>query len=132
MRTINRIIIHSTATPAGRAVTVAEITGWHRQRGFNTIGYHFLVGLNGEVCIGRNIATAGAHVVGHNADSIGIAYVGGTDINGKPLDTRTDAQKKALKDLILKLQCDYPNATVHGHRDFAATACPSFNVATEL
>ena len=76
--------------------------------------------------------TAGAHVVGHNADSIGIAYVGGTDINGKPLDTRTDAQKKALKDLILKLQCDYPNATVHGHRDFAATACPSFNVATEL
>jgi len=132
MRTINRIIIHSTATPAGRIVTVPEITGWHRQRGFNSIGYHFVIGLNGEVCTGRDISQQGAHVVNHNADSIGIAYVGGVDNNNKPLDTRTEAQKKALFDLICKLQMDYPGVTVHGHNDFAATACPSFNVETQL
>jgi len=132
MRTIKKIIIHSTATPAGRAVTVAEITGWHKARGFNGIGYHFVIGLNGEIWAGRDISVAGAHTVNHNADSIGIAYVGGTDINNKPLDTRTDAQKKALFDLICELKNQFPNATVHGHRDFARTDCPSFNVKTEL
>ena len=132
MRTINRIIIHSTATPPGRVATEADIDRWHREAGKRGIGYHFLIGLNGEVCTGRDISQQGAHTVGQNPNSIGIAYVGGTDINRKPLDTRTPAQKKALKDLIIKLQCDYPNATVHGHNEFSATACPSFNVATQL
>ena len=133
MRVINRIIIHSTATPAGRIVTEADINRWHREVGKRGTGYHFLIGLNGEVCKGRDISVAGAHVAGHNADSIGIAYVGGVAADGRtPQDTRTDAQKAALADLVYKLQCDYPSATVHGHNDFAATACPSFNVAADV
>ena len=43
MRTINEIIVHCTATPEGRSYTVADIDHWHRQRGFDSIGYHYVV-----------------------------------------------------------------------------------------
>ena len=70
MRKIRKIIVHCTATPAGRSVTVAEIDRWHRQRGFNGIGYHYVVGLDGSVSKGRDEALVGAHCKGHNSDSI--------------------------------------------------------------
>ncbi len=43
MRIITRLIIHCTATPRGRHVTVADIDCWHRQRGFDGIGYHYII-----------------------------------------------------------------------------------------
>jgi N-acetylmuramoyl-L-alanine amidase len=132
MRTINKIIIHSTATPEGRAVTVADIDRWHRDRKWNGIGYHYVIYLDGSVHTGRNLATIGAHTSGHNGNSIGIAYVGGTDAAGQPKDTRTPEQRRALDKLICELRAQFPNATVHGHNEFGATACPSFNVQTEL
>lgn len=129
MRTIKEIIIHCTATPEGRAVSVADVTAWHKQRGFNTIGYHYLIGLNGELWKGRNELTIGAHCIGHNSYSIGVCYVGGLAIDGKTAkDTRTGAQKVSLEKLIRELKLKYPYATIHGHNEFAAKACPSFNV----
>ena len=74
MRTINEIIVHCTATRASQKVTVADVTRWHKQRGFATIGYHYLVDQAGNVFPGRPEATPGAHCLGHNAKSIGIAY----------------------------------------------------------
>ena len=133
MRTINKIIIHCTATPEGRAVTVADVTAWHRQRGFSTIGYHYLIGLNGERWKGRDIAQAGAHCEGQNANSIGVCYVGGLAADGKtPKDTRTNMQKTALQTLIREIKASYPAASIHGHREFAAKACPCFDVKKEF
>lgn len=97
MRKITEIIVHCTATPYGRETSVEEIDAWHRARGFKSIGYHFVIGLDGRVMTGRNIKEPGAHCKGHNAHSIGICYVGGLDPNGKPADTRTDKQKQALR-----------------------------------
>ena len=132
MRTINKIIIHCTATPEGRTTTVADVTAWHKQRGFSTIGYHYLIGLNGEVWKGRDIAQAGAHCEGQNSNSIGVCYVGGLTTDGKTAkDTRTQAQKSALKTLISELKQKYPAATIHGHNEFANKACPSFDVKKE-
>ncbi|MDE6322563.1 MAG: N-acetylmuramoyl-L-alanine amidase [Paramuribaculum sp.] len=130
MRKINRIIIHCTATKAGRKTTVAEIDRWHRARGFRGIGYHYVVYLDGEIARGRDESVAGAHCKGYNADSIGVCYVGGLDGSGKPADTRTSAQKKSLVDLIGRLKKRFPSATVHGHNEFAAKACPCFDVRT--
>lgn len=130
-RAIDKIIIHCTATPEGREVTVADIDRWHRQRGFRCIGYHFVVGLDGRVATGRPVDEAGAHCSGHNATSIGVVYVGGLDVAGNPLDTRTPAQRRALVELINKLVMEYPQARVHGHRDFAAKACPCFDATRE-
>ena len=49
MRKINEIIVHCSATPAGKPYTVEDIDKWHRQRGFDGIGYHFVVYLDGSV-----------------------------------------------------------------------------------
>lgn len=133
MRKINKIILHCTATPEGRHTTIEDVRRWHVDgRGWSDIGYHYLVYLDGSVVKGRPVKRSGAHVKGLNKNSIGIAYVGGIDrINFKPLDTRTEKQKSSLYELIMNLMKDYPDATLHGHNEFAAKACPSFDVATE-
>jgi len=131
MRKIDEIIVHCTATRAGHEVGVADIDREHRRRGFRCIGYHYLVGLDGRVDAGRPEAEVGAHCLGHNARSIGVAYVGGLDAAGRPADTRTAAQRRALQRFIAELCARYPGATVHGHREFAAKACPCFDASAE-
>lgn len=131
-RIINEIIIHCTATPEGRECSVEEIRQWHKARGFTDIGYHYVIHLDGRVENGRDVDIAGAHCTGHNANSIGVVYVGGCTKDGKtPKDTRTDAQKAALANLLIDLRKLYPRATIHGHRDFANKACPSFDATQE-
>ena len=132
MRTITEIIIHCSATPEGKSFTVADIDQWHRQRGFRCIGYHYVISLDGSVHAGRPISEEGAHCQGHNAHSIGICYIGGLDSLGKPKDTRTPQQKKALKNLVNQLKNQYPNAKVHGHNEYAPKACPCFDVQEEF
>lgn len=131
MRSINEIIVHCSATKEGQAVTVAQIDRWHRQRGWKGIGYHYVVYLDGSIHAGRPEAQIGAHCVRHNAHSIGVCYIGGCDCAMRPKDTRTPAQKKALLSLLKELRRRFPNASIHGHRDFAAKACPSFNATKE-
>jgi N-acetyl-anhydromuramyl-L-alanine amidase AmpD len=132
MRKINKIIIHCTATPEGRAVTVKDVDAWHRARGFDGIGYHYLIGLNGEIWAGRAIDKVGAHTVGENANSVGICYVGGLTRDCKTAkDTRTQAQREALLRLIAELKKQFPDATVHGHNEFANKSCPCFDAKTE-
>ena len=116
MRRLDEIIIHCSATPEGKDFTVEDIRKWHKQRGFNDIGYHYVIYRNGSIHAGRPVAQAGAHCRGHNANSIGICYIGGLAKNGKtPKDTRTEAQKVAIEQLLKELHNRYPNATVHGH-----------------
>ncbi len=132
MRKIEKIIVHCTATPEGRDVSVADVTRWHRARGFRTIGYHYLIGLDGKVYPGRPLEQVGAHCVGQNAKSVGVCYVGGCDKQMHPKDTRTAAQRESLRQLVSELKARFPGATLHGHREFAAKACPSFDVRREL
>ena len=128
MRTITEIIIHCSATKEGRHFTAGDIDRWHREQGYTMIGYHYVVLLDGTVETGRQIEEPGAHCKGHNAHSIGICYIGGLDHYGKSKDTRTKQQRHALKQLIDELQTRFPNATVHGHREFANKDCPCFDV----
>ena len=128
MRKINKIIIHCSATLPGQRVDVETITKWHKARGFKTIGYHFFIDKLGAIHAGRPLTMAGAHCKGHNATSIGICYEGGLDKQGKPYDTRTVLQRIAMQELVLQLLGTFPKATVHGHREFAAKACPCFDV----
>lgn len=132
MRKIDRIIIHCSATPEGREVTVEDIRRWHRQQGYEDIGYHYVVMLDGTVARGRDESVAGAHCKGYNSNSIGVCYVGGCDALMRSKDTRTPQQRIALRSLIDELRGRYPKATVHGHCEFAAKACPCFDVATGL
>lgn len=130
MREITRIILHCSATPEGKDFTVADIDKWHKARGWQGIGYHYVVYRDGSVHEGRNIAVAGAHTSGYNKNSIGVCYIGGVAIDGRtPKDTRTPAQRRALRVLVEQLKKQFPKATVHGHYEFAAKACPSFKIS---
>ena len=62
-----------------------------------------------------------------------MCYIGGLESGtGRPRDTRTEAQKRALMELVAELRGKYPKATVHGHCEFAAKACPCFDVKAEF
>jgi len=132
MRKINEIIVHCTATPEGKDFKAADIDKWHRQKGWDGIGYHYVVDLDGTVEIGRPESKVGAHCLGRNQNSIGVVYVGGVASDGKTAkDTRTPQQKAALVRLLTALKHRYPRAAIHGHRDFATKACPSFDATME-
>ena len=130
--------MHCTASREGQPLTVADIDKMHRARGWNGIGYHY---------VGRSVEKAGAHVSGHNADSIGICYVGGLDGSGNPKDTRTEVQKAAIRELVNELCRKYTTVVeVRGHRDYSPDlngngviepfewlkACPCFDVQSEF
>ena len=86
---------------------------------------------DGSIHVGRSVEEVGAHCKGHNTVSIGVCYIGGLSKDGTPKDTRTPQQKAALKALIEQLKEEYPEATVHGHNEFAAKDCPCFDVKEE-
>ena len=133
MRQINYIIIHCSATKAGQDFRAKDIDRWHRERGWDGIGYHKVIDLDGTIEPGRSEAKTGAHCKGHNSDSIGICSIGGLEKNGKPADTRTELQKATLAGLVASYKQRFPNAKVVGHRDMPNVhkACPCFNAKEE-
>ena len=133
MRPINEIIIHCTATPEGRAVSVAEINDWHLARGWSGIGYHRVIHLDGRREAGRPIERIGAHVKGHNTGTVGVVYVGGMNRDfTAAADTRTPAQKDALLAEIIDLRDRFGIGKISGHHDYdAGKACPSFEARPE-
>ena len=132
MRVINKLIVHCSATREGMNISRDTIRDWHLARGFNDIGYHFYIDLEGNIYKGRDIAKIGAHSKGQNRSSIGICYCGGVESDGKtPKDTRNEAQKEALLCVLRTMKAMYPNAVIHSHRDFANKACPSFDATEE-
>lgn len=131
-RNIKELIVHCSATPEGKDFTVSQIKQWHLQRGFSDIGYHYVIYRDGSIHIGRDESIIGAHCTGHNTNSIGVCYIGGVATDGKtPKDTRTAGQKQSLVKLLKELKVKYPQASIHGHRDFANKACPSFDATKE-
>ena len=129
---IDEIIIHCTASRCSHPVTAADVDKMHRKRGFEMIGYNFVVEIDGNIVPGRPLNCIPAHCKGYNTHSIGIAYVGGYDERGNVADTRNALQKRALVDLITSLLYFYPNITnISGHRDYANKACPCFDAKKE-
>ena len=128
MRELNKIILHCSATEEGKDIDAGTIRSWHvNGNGWKDIGYHYVIRLDGVVDIGRAIDEAGAHVKGHNADSIGICYIGGLR-DAKPADTMTELQELALLELVRSLRLLFGYMPISGHNEYSSKACPSFNV----
>lgn len=134
MRKINLIVIHCADTYTRMDIGVKEIREWHLARGFNDIGYHYVIRRDGTIEAGRPLEKPGAHAAGYNSHSIGICYAGGKGDNDKPEDNRTPAQKQALYDLVNSLKQQFPQAKIVGHRDLPGVqkACPCFSVLYEF
>jgi N-acetylmuramoyl-L-alanine amidase len=124
MRAIDTIIVHCSDTPTGMFCNAETIRRWHvDERGWDDIGYHFVILPDGTVEDGRPLETPGAHVSGHNSRSIGLCLVG-----GKGGFNFTIAQIRAARVLIQGLQIRWPLATVQGHRDLdPGKECPQFD-----
>lgn len=128
MRTIDTIIIHCTATYPDMNIGASEIDQWHRDRGFDMIGYHYVIKRNGEIESGRDESVAGAHARGYNSDSIGVALVGGLAKDGNQPCNFTAAQWASL-DTLVKDLCDrHDIKEVIGHNDVSEKTCPTFDV----
>jgi hypothetical protein len=123
------IVIHHSAADAGNAAIIDQ---GHRQRGFDELGYHFVIGNgtksgNGEIEVGPRWRTQkwGAHAKTpderYNKWGIGICLVGNFE------DTRPTAQQlQSLARIVAWLQNEYdiPSSRIIGHRDTKPTACP--------
>lgn len=156
-RRIDKLIIHCSAVGPKQTSSARQIDAWHRAKGWQMIGYHYVIRRDGSIEIGRPADMIGAHTSGQNANSLGICYEGGlvemkelknekmkelTPTDGhssllipnsslKPADTRTPEQKATLLALLKHLKTLYPNATIHGHNEFARKACPCFDARSE-
>ena len=132
MRTITLIIVHCSANRAGSALRMADIDSYHRSLGWIGCGYHYVIPTDGTIEPGRPEEMVGAHCKNHNRHSIGVCYIGGLSKDGKPADTRTDAQRIALRTLLERLHRRYPDALIVGHRDLdPQKECPCFDVVNE-
>ena len=139
------LVLHCTATPKGRDVTAEQIRHWHTDpvskggRGWQQVGYTDMIHLDGRVerLVDNNEdhnvdpweITNGAK--GYNSVSRHVVYVGG-GISLKGEDTRTEAQRKALADYVLRFHRKHPSVRIVGHNELAAKACPSFDVPAFL
>jgi N-acetylmuramoyl-L-alanine amidase len=129
MRRITKIIIHCSASKAAQDLGAAEIRRVHlTENGWTDIGYHKVIRRDGSLESGRPLEEPGAHCKNQNNTSIGICLVGGLDQAGKPENNFTPAQWATLTRLVSDLAAAFPAATIHGHNEFAAKACPCFNV----
>jgi len=130
VRNIDKLIIHCSATPEAMDIGESEINQWHKQRGWSSIGYHYVIRRSGKLERGRDIGRAGAHARGYNKDSIGICLIGGVDENSKSCDNYTISQKRKLQQLLNFLVITFPSSEVLGHRDVKGVrkSCPCFDV----
>ncbi|WP_313214237.1 N-acetylmuramoyl-L-alanine amidase [Soonwooa sp.] len=132
MRNIKYIAVHCTATP--QTTSISSISNyWKQNLGWKMPGYHFIVKPDGNIVEMLSIDKVSNGVGGWNSQIINISYIGGVDKNGKPIDNRTEAQKKSLLLKLKELKKQFPKAIIQGHRDFpkVAKACPSFDAKTE-
>jgi N-acetylmuramoyl-L-alanine amidase len=124
------LVVHAAATPPDLAVTAADVDRWHRERGWDGIGYHFFIRRDGTLEKGRGLLARGAHVKGHNDHTLGICLAGGIDAQGNPDKNFTTAQYDALYRVLDVLLVTFPRAAVRGHKAFDGVhkACPCFDV----
>ena len=90
---VKYIVVHCSATRPSQDIDVKTIDAWHKERGFDKIGYHYVIKRNGNVETGRDEQTQGAHALGYNHNSLGVCLVGGAN-----QDDHTKAENKFTND----------------------------------
>ena len=123
MRRITKIICHHTATPSG-STSVEGVRRAHLGRGWDDIGYHYLVDTDGRLRVGRRVGKVGAHCKGENGFSIGISLMGRYDTGYETPNLRGLAPH--LADLCIAY--DLTEEDIYGHKDYNRTACPGYDM----
>ncbi|NVD05374.1 lysozyme [Vibrio sp. JPW-9-11-11] len=131
---LRAITVHCSVRPPSQAIGVEAIRKWHLAKGWRDVGYHYVITRQGDIEQGRSLHQIGAHVSGHNRGNIGICLVGGCDEHNQPQDNFTLAQRKALFELIARLQALFSIADeqVQPHHYWANKACPVMVIQPQL
>jgi N-acetylmuramoyl-L-alanine amidase len=133
-RAIKYIAIHCTASQP-TATVQAILRYWKDHLGWKNPGYHLLIEPNGTIHRLLPFNEIANGVRGFNQVTIHISYIGGITKQGRPLDNRTEAQKKAILDCIHEVieWSDNKELIIQGHRDFPNQnkACPCFDAKAE-
>ena len=152
--TLNGTIVHHTAgaSPSSRAESAAIVRGiytYHvRGNGWNDVGYNFLVDRFGQVFEGRyggiERNVVGAHAVGFNTGSVGIAVLGSYG-GAAPAPQAREAVARVIAwrldvahiDPVLRTPWVSSGRTVmlravSGHRDTGQTTCPGAAFYSQL
>lgn len=143
MRIIKYIAVHCTA--GSQHTTIKELQQEFKRKGWKNPGYHYVVASDGTITQLLDEDKVSNGVKGYNSVLINVAYIGGIDAEGKPIDNRTAAQKASLMALLGMLHKKYPTSTIQGHRDFSPDrnhngriepsefikACPCFDAKAE-
>lgn len=117
MREIKYIAVHCTA--GNQTTTVKELELEFKRKGWKNPGYHYVVTADGNIHQLLDTEKISNGVKGYNSVTVNIAYTGGIDAAGKPVDNRTDEQKTSLRQLMKLMRGKYPKAIIQGHRDFS-------------
>lgn len=129
---VKYIIVHCSDSRVDAGITAVDIKRWHVARGFETIGYHYVINPDGSIAFCRSTQFVGAHAVGFNHSSIGVCYIGGRDSQNLLADTRTYAQKVSLLYTFLLIFHEFPHIEgILGHNDVSVKFCPCFNAKEE-
>lgn len=124
----NKVIIHCSATKNKEECDISTIDKWHRERGWEMCGYHYVIQPDGRVQRGRPESKVGAHCEGANKDSIGICLIG--------TDKYTKDQFLSLRGLIEEICLRYkiPVTEIYMHHEFESAkkqgkTCPNIRAA---
>lgn len=128
----NRLTIHhsgsSTATHTIKNAVIHDLDGVltsHRQRRYGDIGYHFIIDYAGRVWEGRSLLFQGAHVLGENRENLAVMLLGNFE-EQIPSTEQLASMYKTIH--VLRKQFSIPDASIYGHRDLGASACPGRHV----
>lgn len=114
----DRIILHHAAGNG----SVESVHNYHKSLGWSGIGYHYYVRKDGSIYRGRPEEMVGGHTSGYNYCSIGVCAEGNFET-----ESMSDAQREAIRALVLDIRTRYPDTQTIRHKDVAATACPGKN-----
>lgn len=136
--TPQRLTIHHTVTPnndtSSMPARVRQIQNFHiNNRGWCDIGYHFLIGQDGQVYQGRVENIIGAHASGANSNNVGISFIGTYDA-AAPSDAMMEAAARIIASMGLTYGIDLDRENVKGHRQVGSTqtSCPGNALYGEL
>ena len=127
LKVVKYLVVHCVGNPCNKPFSVESLINCGKQK-YGQVSYHWYVRRNGDIIPLLSESVQGIHVKGYNWCSLGIVYEGGLNEQGQPADTRTEAQKHSLYELLKDLTRDYPDARILGHCEFprVAKACPCF------
>ena len=129
---VKMLVVHCVANPCNRPFSVENLIACGEAK-YGQCSYHYYVRYDGSVIPLLPECVQGVHARHYNHCSLGIVYEGGLNEKGEPADTRTEAQKHALYELLKDLTRDYPHARILGHCELphVAKSCPCFPASEE-